>query len=109
MVGRGGGELPFLFLFLFLSFLGWISKSGSSESRSFSGEEGGVEGGGGREEASDGGDEDCFVELELFGEVEAARVGEGSGEDVGSFGGGGREGRKVMGIMESLMVEGGKI
>ena len=48
--GWGGGEFAFLFLFLFLFFLGvdlagWISKSGSSETQSFSGEEGGVEGG----------------------------------------------------------------
>ena len=48
--GWGGGEFAFFFLFRFLFFLGvdldgWISKSGSSETLSFSGEEGGVEGG----------------------------------------------------------------
>ena len=48
--GWGGGEFAFFFLILFLFFLGvdldgWISKSGSSETLSFFGEEGGVEGG----------------------------------------------------------------
>ena len=47
--GWGGGEFALFFLFHFLFFLGvdldgWISKSGSSEAQSFSGEEGGVEG-----------------------------------------------------------------
>ena len=41
---------------------------------------------GGEEEAGDGGDKFCFVELEFFGGVEAAWVSEGDGEVVGSFG-----------------------
>ena len=41
---------------------------------------------GGGEETSDSSDEFCLVELEFFGRVEAAGVGEGGGEVVGGFG-----------------------
>ena len=55
---------------------------------------GGRRRGGGREETSDSSDKFCLVELEFFGGVEAAGVGEGGGEVVGGFGevGGEREG-----------------
>ena len=80
--GRGGGEFDFFLLFLFFFFLGvdlagWISIF-QTQSFSAEGERG--------EEASDGGDKFCFVELKFFGGVEAGRVGEGGGEVVGSFG-----------------------
>ena len=35
------------------------------------------------EEASDGGEKFCFVQIEFFGDVEAGGVGEGGGEVVG--------------------------
>ena len=55
---------------------------------------GGGEGGGGEEETGDGSNKFCLVELEFFGGVGAAGIGEGGGEGVCGFGemGGEREG-----------------
>ena len=115
--GQGGGEFAFFLLFLFFFFfgvdlaefqnLGCLKHNLSLERK---GGWRGERGGSGGEEASDCSDEFCFVELEFFGGVEAARVGEGGGELVGSFGEGGEgRGRKGMGMMESFTVEGGKV
>ena len=100
--GWGAGSLLssfsfFSFFFSGVVWMGGFQSQGCLKHNLFLGrreEWRGEEEGGRGEETCDGSDKFCLVELEFFGGVDAAGVGEGGGEVVGGFGevGGEREG-----------------